>query len=130
VQGSGGRFEPFGHKKNSVSVRVFIDCKLRVIKSDSIIFIGVDKKSMRATLLNFSTCGKIEWMKKTNISVKKMDQFAGKWVAILGDRVIAVGETLQDISPLVTRSVKDHTPDEKTATAFLVPFKGEGPYVL
>lgn len=61
-----------------------------------------------------------------------MNQFAGKWVAIdtIKDRIIAVGETLKEIEPLVTRSLKDKTPDEKIPAAFKVPRKDEGPYVL
>lgn len=61
-----------------------------------------------------------------------MGQFAGKWVAIdtTKDKIIAVGETLKEIEPLVTRSVKDKTPDDKIPAAFKVPRKDEGPYVL
>ena len=69
-------------------------------------------------------------MKRVNVSTKYIGRFAGKWVAILKDRIIAVGETLKEISPLVTRDIKDKTPDEKIAAAFKVPYKGEGPYVL
>jgi len=69
-------------------------------------------------------------MKRVNTSTKNMSRYAGKWVAILKDRVIAVGETLKEISPLVTRDIKDKIPDEKIAATFKVPYKGEGPYVL
>jgi len=71
-------------------------------------------------------------MKKVNVSVKNMGQFAGKWVAVdtAKNRIIAVGETLKEIAPLVTRSVKDKTVDEKIPAAFKVPRKDEGPYVL
>ncbi|MEK7079072.1 MAG: DUF5678 domain-containing protein [Patescibacteria group bacterium] len=69
-------------------------------------------------------------MKRVNISTKNMGRYAGKWVAILKNRIIAVGETLKEISPLVTRDIKDKTPDEKIAAAFKVPYKGEGPYIL
>lgn len=71
-------------------------------------------------------------MKKVNVSTKNMGKFAGKWVAIdtTTDRIIAVGETLGEIEPLVTRSLKDKTPDEKIPAAFKVPRKDEGPYVL
>ncbi|HCM82360.1 MAG: hypothetical protein UW22_C0032G0002 [Candidatus Gottesmanbacteria bacterium GW2011_GWB1_44_11c] len=71
-------------------------------------------------------------MKRVNISVKYMGKFAGKWVAIntIKDRIVAVGETLKEIEPFITRSVKDKTPDEKIAAAFKVPRKDEGPYVL
>ena len=69
-------------------------------------------------------------MKKVNIATKNIGLYAGKWVAILGDRIVAVGETLKEIGPFVTRDVKDKTPDEKIAAAFKVPYKGEGPYIL
>lgn len=71
-------------------------------------------------------------MKKVNVSTKKMSRFAGKWVAIdtIKNRIIAVGETLKEIEPFITRPVKDKTPDEGIAAAFKVPRKDEGPYVL
>lgn len=71
-------------------------------------------------------------MKKVNVSVKYMSRFAGKWVAIdtTKDKIIAVGETLKEIEPLVTRSLKDRIPDHKIPAAFKVPRKDEGPYVL
>lgn len=71
-------------------------------------------------------------MKKVNVSTKYIGKFAGKWVAIdtTTDRIIAVGETLKEIEPFITRSIKDKTPDEKIAAAFKVPRKDEGPYVL
>lgn len=62
-----------------------------------------------------------------------MGKFAGKWVAIdpVKNQIIAAGETMQDIAPLVT-----HTSDKKTLPvgkapfSFLVPRKDEGPYIL
>lgn len=71
-------------------------------------------------------------MKKVNLPTKKMDQFAGKWVAIdtVKDRIIAAGETLKEIAPLVTRSASDKTPDDSIPAAFKVPREDEGPYVL
>jgi hypothetical protein len=69
-------------------------------------------------------------MKKVDATVKEMSQFAGKWVAVLENRVIAVGKTLKEISPLVTRPLNDKTPDEKIPAAFKVPRKDEGPYIL
>lgn len=72
-------------------------------------------------------------MKKLNVSTKQMGQYAGKWVAIdpVKNQIIAAGETMRDIAPLVT-----HTTDEKTLPvgqapfSFLVPRKDEGPYIL
>ena len=69
-------------------------------------------------------------MKKVNVSTKQIDKFAGKWVAIKRDRIIAVGDTLKEIGSLVTRKVTDKTPDEEIPAAFKVPYKGEGPYIL
>lgn len=69
-------------------------------------------------------------MKKVNTPTKNMDQYAGKWVAIDPDnqRIVAVGETLKEIAPLVSGSVKDKK--KIRASAFLVPRKDEGPYIL
>lgn len=71
-------------------------------------------------------------MKRVNVSTNQMGKFAGKWVAIdlKKERVVAVGETLDDIGPLVT-----HSADEKKTAihrfyAFKVPRPEEGPYVL
>ena len=72
-------------------------------------------------------------MKKVNVSAKRMDKFAGKWVVIdpKNDKVIAVGNNLKEISSLVT-----HSKDEKVAPvgeapfSYLVPHKDEGPYIL
>ncbi|MBM3209497.1 hypothetical protein FJZ40_04380 [Candidatus Shapirobacteria bacterium] len=71
-------------------------------------------------------------MKKVNVSTKQMGKFAGKWVAIdpVKDRIIAVGDTLKEIGHLVTRGIKDKTPDEKIPAAFKVPRADEGPYIL
>lgn len=71
-------------------------------------------------------------MKKINTPTKNMGQFAGKWVVIdpLKERVIAVGETLHEIAPLVTRPATDKKPSGTVPAAFKVPRKDEGPYVL
>ena len=71
-------------------------------------------------------------MKKVNVSTKRIDQFAGKWVAIddVKDRIIAVSDTLAGIGSLVTRKISDRIPDDKIPTAFKVPYKDEGPYIL
>lgn len=67
-----------------------------------------------------------------NVSTKFMNRFAGKWVAVdtIKERIVAVGETLSEIEPIVTLSVRDTTPDEKIPAAFKVPHKDEGPYIL
>lgn len=61
-----------------------------------------------------------------------MAKFAGKWIAIdpLKDRIIAVGDTLKEISHLVTRPTSDKRPAGTVPAAFKVPRKDEGPYVL
>lgn len=69
-------------------------------------------------------------MKKVNVPTEKIGKFAGKWVAIDSqkDLIIAVGETLHEIAPFVTGKVGDKK--KIKATAFKVPYKDEGPYVL
>ncbi len=69
-------------------------------------------------------------MKRVDTSTKNMDQYAGKWVAIdpQKDRIIAVGDTLKDISPLV--SGKAGSKDKILAASYKVPRKDEGPYIL
>lgn len=71
-------------------------------------------------------------MKKVNVSVKQIGKFAGKWVVIDPkiNKILAVGETLREIDPLVTRSVHDKRPTGTVPAAFKVPRKDEGPYVL
>lgn len=72
-------------------------------------------------------------MKNVNVSTKRMDKFAGKWVVIdpKKDRIIAVGNTLKEIGPLVTHSIKENIlPVGKAPYSFLVPRKDEGPYIL
>lgn len=69
-------------------------------------------------------------MKSINVTTKNMSKYAGKWVAINPekDRIVAVGDTLKDISPLV--SGKTIGKDKIMAASFKVPYKDEGPYVL
>jgi len=62
-----------------------------------------------------------------------MSQFAGKWVVIdpVKNQVVAVGDTIKDISPLVTHTAGEKTlPVGKAPYSFLVPRKDEGPYIL
>lgn len=69
-------------------------------------------------------------MKKVNVSTKYMGRFAGKWVAVdyENDRVVAVGETLKEISPLVSGKIGEE--QKIKAYSFKVPRQDEGPYVL
>ena len=67
-------------------------------------------------------------MKRMNISTKQIGKFEGQWVAIEDDKIVAVGETFDEIAPLVSGRVKDR--DKIKAYSFKVPRKDEGPYVL
>lgn len=71
-------------------------------------------------------------MKKVNVSTKQMAKFAGKWVVIdpKKDRIIAVGDALKEIGPLITHSAAEKQAVGKAPYSFLVPRKDEGPYVL
>jgi len=61
-----------------------------------------------------------------------MGQFAGKWVVIdpLKNKITAVGDELKDIDALTTRPITDKRPSGTVPTAFKVPYKDEGPYIL
>lgn len=69
-------------------------------------------------------------MKKVNVSTKELSKFAGLWVAIdpKKDKIIAVGENLEDIASLVSGKVGEESKIQ--AYSFKVPRKDEGPYVL
>jgi hypothetical protein len=69
-------------------------------------------------------------MKRTNIPTNQIAKFAGKWIAIdpKSDRVIAVGETLKEIAPLVSGKAGEE--EKVKAFSFKVPRKDEGPYIL
>ena len=59
-----------------------------------------------------------------------MGQYAGKWVAIdpQKDRIVAFGETLEEIAPLVSGKIGEER--KIKAFSFKVPRKDEGPYIL
>lgn len=63
--------------------------------------------------------------KKHASSTITLDRHAGKWVAFLGERVIAFAETLEELEEKVKKLKA-----EKKAVYFLVPRKDEGPYIL
>lgn len=69
-------------------------------------------------------------MKRVDVPVKQMGKFEGKWVAIDTEReyIIAVGDSLKDISSLVTG--KAGKEKKIKAYSFKVPRHDEGPYVL
>ncbi len=64
----------------------------------------------------------IEW--------EPLDAYEGKWVAIFKGKVIAASDNIMDIAPYVTRDKDDPRSAEEVPTAFKVPRKDEGPYVL
>ena len=69
-------------------------------------------------------------MERVNTSTKNMSKYAGKWVAIdpQKDRIIAVGLTLKDISPLVSGNASSK--NKIVAASFKAPRKDEGRYIL
>ena len=71
-------------------------------------------------------------MKKVNVSVKEMGQFAGKWVVIdpVKNVIIAVGENLKDIDSFITRPADDPKISGTVPAALKVPYEDEGPYIL
>lgn len=73
-----------------------------------------------------------KFMKKVNVPTSKMGKFEGKWVAINSKmkKIVAVGETLKDIQSLVVHSIKEKIDENKILTAFLVPRRDEGPFIL
>lgn len=71
-------------------------------------------------------------MKKVNISTKRIDQFAGKWVAIdlSRQKIVAVGNELKDIDNIITRPANDPRPAGTVPAAFKVPYADEGPHYI
>lgn len=69
-------------------------------------------------------------MKIVNVPTDQMEKFEGKWVAIdpKTEMIIAFGDTLEEISPLVSGKKGDE--NKIKAYSFKVPRKDEGPYVL
>lgn len=71
-------------------------------------------------------------MKRVNVSTNRLDKFAGKWVVIdpKKEKVIAVGETLKEISKLVMSPITDERRPGTAPFAHKVPRADEGPYIL
>ena len=71
-------------------------------------------------------------MTKVNVPVSKMGKFEGKWVVVDPKKkaVIAYGDSLKEISSLVTRPASDKSEPGTVPYSFLVPRRDEGPYVL
>lgn len=67
---------------------------------------------------------------KTSIKInkisKKLDRYAGKWVAFVGAEIIASNNTLAGLM----EKVKQKGVEVNQVSVFLVPRKDEGPYVL
>jgi hypothetical protein len=71
-------------------------------------------------------------MKRVSVPTKQMGKFAGQWVVIdpMRDRIVAVGESLEEVGSLVTRSVEDTRPVGTVPFVHKVPRSDEGPYIL
>jgi len=63
--------------------------------------------------------------KKTISKKRKLDRYAGKWVAFIEGEIIADNKILKDLM----REIDAKGLREK-ASVFLVPRKDEGPYIL
>lgn len=64
-------------------------------------------------------------IRELNRKSVSLNKYAGKWVAFIDGKIVSWGNTLEE---LMTRVKKMGL--EKKASAFLVPRKDEGPYVL
>lgn len=62
---------------------------------------------------------------KKRLGRTKLDPYAGKWVAFLGEKIVASADTLKDLM----KEIDDKNLRGKVSV-FLVPRKDEGPYVL
>ena len=63
--------------------------------------------------------------KKSSLKKIKLHPYAGKWVAFVGEKIIAHNEELKDLmKEIESRGLR------KKVSVFLVPRKDEGPYVL
>jgi len=61
--------------------------------------------------------------KKITLKKVKLDAYAGKWVAFVGEEIVAYNETLKGLMEEI-----DVKKLRKKAAVFLVPRKDEGPY--
>ena len=62
---------------------------------------------------------------KKRLRKTKLDGYAGKWVAFLGESIVASADTLKDLMKEI-----DDRGLRKKVSVFLVPRKDEGPYIL
>lgn len=54
-----------------------------------------------------------------------LNKYAGKWVAFVDEKVVAFGDTLEEVANKIEKMKL-----KKRAVYFLVPRKDEGPYIL
>ncbi len=65
-------------------------------------------------------------VRKKGVSKKiKLNRYAGKWVAFVDGKIVAVADTLDELEVKVKKLDL-----KKQAVYFLVPRKDEGPYIL
>jgi len=69
-------------------------------------------------------------MKRSSISLKTnkvipLNQYTGRWVAFLGEKIVESGRTLKSLMKKVKKKKL-----EKKVSVFLVPKKSEGPYIF
>ena len=68
---------------------------------------------------------------KNKILLKKgeeavnLEQFAGEWVALIGNKIVGHDKTLEGLMKNI-----ENRPLKKKPSVLLVPRNGEGPYVL
>ena len=56
---------------------------------------------------------------------KKLEQYAGKWIAVLGNKLIGTGDSVKEVMTVVKRKGIKELP-----LVTMVPKKDEGMYVL
>ncbi|MBU1246894.1 succinyl-CoA synthetase subunit alpha [Patescibacteria group bacterium] len=69
-------------------------------------------------------------MSKRNNKIINLSKYAGKWVALQNNQVIASGDSIYDIEKYVVRNKEEKIAIEKLPAAFKMPRKDECPYIL
>jgi hypothetical protein len=62
---------------------------------------------------------------KSDKKTTSLDKYAGKWVAFVNEKIVAFGDTLEEVANKIEKMKL-----RKRAVYFLVPRKDEGPYIL
>jgi len=62
---------------------------------------------------------------KSDKKATPLDKYAGKWVAFVNEKIVAFGDTLEEVANKIEKMKL-----RKRAVYFLVPRKDEGPYIL